>query len=91
MSAYPEHDKLAALEGANQVIGEFLEWIAAHPDLSLGEWIRKGADGGRLIEPRLIPRSRSIEDIIAEYFDINQVRLEAEKRAMLAEIRRAQS
>lgn len=27
MSDYPEHDKLKALNGANQTIGDFLEWL----------------------------------------------------------------
>lgn len=34
------------------------------------------------------PTKHTIQDILAEYFDIDQKKLEAEKRAMLAEVRR---
>lgn len=38
MADYPEHEKLEALNGANEVVGRFIEWIGSQPDLAIGEW-----------------------------------------------------
>ncbi len=93
-SQYPEHDKLAKIQSESQAIGEFLEWLGAPKSgIVLAEWLRhitdsKGVTRKRL-EPVLVPTGRSIETILARYFKIDPVKLEAEKRAMLAGIRSA--
>lgn len=79
MSDYPEHAKLKALEGANQIVGNFIEWLGEN-----GYVIGKYDDIGDLW-----PAHRSIEWFLAKHFEIDLDKLEEEKVAMLEEIRKA--
>ena len=85
MTDYPEHEKLKALNGANETVGDFITWlresgmeICDHDE----HW-----DGDLTYNPVFKP----IEKLIAEFFDIDQAALESEKRQMLDEMRAAQS
>ncbi len=69
MSRYPEHDKLNTLSSDSQAIGEFLE----SSGYTLGVW------NGNHLRPTL----KTTLDILSEYFEIDQVKLENEKREML--------
>jgi hypothetical protein len=78
-SRYPEHDKLKAVQEESQTIGEFLDTCG----YTLAKWSK---------EPHLVDYSElvpvgNIPDILAEYFCIDQNKIEAEKRAMLEEMR----
>lgn len=76
---YPEHAKLAAVADQSQAIGEFLEGGG----FILAEYVTfEGHD-----RATLVPVGRSINDILAAYFDIDLAKIEAEKRAMLASLR----
>ena len=75
MADYPEHQKLRDLNGANQRIGEFLEWLAGQ-DLCIC-----GLHG-----EHYYPSGHSTESLIALFFEIDREKLEDEKRAMLAHI-----
>lgn len=75
---YPEHAKLAAVKDHSQAIGEFIEFCG----YTLCEY-----DEG---EPQWRPVQRSIERLLADYFDIDLDVIEAEKRAMLEALRAAQ-
>lgn len=84
MSDYPEHDKIRALEGDNQVVGDFIEWLCTQ--------------GYRICEPiddeargtySFAPLSMSTEKTIAKYFDIDLEKIETENRALLDKIRSA--
>lgn len=77
MSDYPEHDKLTAIQEESQTIGEFLDTCG----YALCE-----IKGG-LTKDRFIPVRKPITDILAEYFCIDQQKIEAEKRAMLESMR----
>lgn len=79
MSDYPEHAKLKALEGANQIVGNFIEWLG-----EAGYVISKEDRYGDLQ-----PAYRRIDQLIAEHFEIDLDKLEEEKVAMLEEIRKA--
>ncbi len=74
--SYPEHEKLAAVKDKSQAIGEFLD----HVPFQLCKW-----------EPA---RSEWVpvawNAVLADYFHINMVALDQEKRAMLDEIREQQ-
>lgn len=76
MSEFPEHDKLQAVAEQSQAIGEFLD---------LGRWtlceLRKWDDASPSFEPV------DIQKALAEYFGIDLVKIEDEKRAMLDELR----
>ncbi|WP_323016428.1 hypothetical protein [Castellaniella sp.] len=80
MSQYPEHDKLKALNGKNQIVGNFLGWLFESNRL-IAQW---GEDD------QLLPDMRCIEEIIADYFGIDRNELEAEKYQMIEAMRAAQ-
>lgn len=84
MSRYPEHDKLAAVEEASQAIGEFLDFGLADQGLVLAERMQ---EEHWVHGPRLVGTSKSIQNILAAYFEIDQNRLEQEKRVMLDGLR----
>jgi hypothetical protein len=75
---YPALDKMQAVQKESQAIGEFLEWLQDR-GTSLGYW--HGDD--------YIPyRYGTIEDLLADYFEIDLNQVEREKRAELAELRK---
>ena len=80
MSEYPEHDKLEAVMEQSQAIGEFID---CNDKYVLAEWMEVEGFRG----PRLVPVSRPINDILAEYFGIDMRTLESEKRAMLDKLK----
>lgn len=88
---YPEHERMAAVKGRSQVIGEFLDWLSGRGTV-LAEWSHEtciGADGKERVgtEDLLFPVHRSIQQWLADYFEIDPVLIEKEKRAMIDEIR----
>lgn len=80
---YPEHEKLHKIKDQSQTIGQFLEWTG-EKGWHLAEYVEEYEE---LDWDMLMPIRRSITDLLAEYFGIDQNRLEAEKRQMLDEIR----
>lgn len=40
MSTYPEHEKLQAVKGRSQAIGEFLEWYRSEGGGVLAHWLK---------------------------------------------------
>lgn len=77
MTDYPEHEKLKAIAAESQIIGEFLDTCG----YVLAEWLP-----GR-IEDRLVPVSKSIEQVLGDHFGIDLTVLEQEKLAMLDSFR----
>ena len=82
---YPEHEKLKAVQNDSQTIGEFLEWLCGPKQVELAVW-REGEE--RDDDEQLRPINVNKEKILADYFDIDLVKLESEKRKMLAELRK---
>jgi hypothetical protein len=78
VSEYPEHDKLHEVRDATQAAGEFTEWLSS-----------QGIFLARYHEGHNFPRSveTPVQDLLARWTGIDQSKLEAEKRAMLAKIR----
>ncbi len=75
---YPEHAKLQKVKDESQTIGEFLDWLTnerpsgvvflceRHPTHEVGDiWV---------------PFNKGIERLLAEYFEIDEKKLESEKR-----------
>jgi hypothetical protein len=77
MSDYPEHEKLKALNGANQIVGDFIEWL--------------GENGYVIAQydhlDRLVWNGKRRDALIAEHFEIDEEKLEEEKCAMLESFR----
>jgi hypothetical protein len=77
-SKYPEHEKLAKVKDKSQIIGAFLD--NGLPDgVVFAEWNRH--------RDVLYPVRCDIQQWLADYFDIDRDKLEAEKQQMLDEIR----
>lgn len=81
MSDYPEHEKIKALDGLNDRIGEFLDWLRAERGIVLAEYGR---------HDQLWASTVRTEDLLAEFFNVDLKELEEEKRRMLDEIREEQ-
>ena len=79
MSDYPEHDKLREVAEQTQAIGEFIEWLEGK-----GIFLARYVDGSNF--PRHV---HGFRDLLAEWAGIDENKLEAEKRQMLASLRTA--
>ena len=77
MSAYPEHDKLRAIQDKSQCVGGFIEWLSTQ-----GFVICKSSENGHGFD-EYFPLSMPINTLLAAYFEIDLNRLEDEKCAML--------
>jgi len=78
----PECDRLAAVAGESQQIGDFLDWLEER-GIHLAQWVTP--DG--YVEPRLVTVDRSFTQILADYFDIDLAKVERERRAILTHLR----
>lgn len=72
---YPEHAKQARVLEASQAIGEFLDL----GPYTLAEY--QQFDGFR--EPQLVPVTKSIPQVLAQWFGIDLDAIEREKRLMI--------
>lgn len=75
----PEHDKLRIVSNESHTCGGFYDWLTTDKGYILCELDRYD---------RYQPVGRRIQSLLAEYFDIDETKLEAEKVAMLDAIRR---
>ena len=75
---YPEHMKLRAISDESQAIYNFLEWCEEQ-GVVLAERLGENEN--------LFRTGRSIRDLLAAHFEIDQDKIEAEKCAMLESIR----
>lgn len=71
---YPEHEKMKKIADKSQTIGEFLEWINQE-GYAIGEFNRMSGE--------LDTSRKSIQDLLAEFFDIDLNKIDKEKRAMI--------
>jgi len=78
MKEYPEHHKQSKILDKSQAIGEFLDWLCHETDIVFGKWDE---------EDKLYPYHIQIQTLLADYFDIDLNKLEAEKQSMLEKIR----
>jgi len=94
MTATPEHEKLHKVQEKSQAIGEFLEWLTEEKRYSICQYVNTigevDCEGEEIRFPvkGYLPILERIEQLLAEYFDIDLDKLELEKRAMLDELRR---
>jgi hypothetical protein len=86
VSDYPEHDRLRAVKIEAQAIGEFLDFGG----YVLAKFREAGDNGKPVWHPEydvwgdaLVPVGRPIPEVLADYFEIDLTKIEAEKRAML--------
>jgi hypothetical protein len=95
MAEYPEHEKLEKIQPQSQIVGEFLEWMQwkkrivftnyhYHSDNCYDD---EGMKRCGYFEDYLYPMWDKIEDLLAEFFEIDQNKINDEKEVILQEIR----
>lgn len=97
-----EHERLATIRDQSQSIGEFVDWLRER-----GIWLasehqhtdacyvaphkRRVWPECGFVDSQLVRIYKPIQNLLAEFFDIDQDKLEREKREMLADLRKALS
>lgn len=76
--SYPEHEKMKECSSPRQAVGDFIEWLSER-----GYWICEKRHG------EWFPTYRSRDQLLAAHFELDIDKIDAEKRAMLDEIRAA--
>lgn len=79
--ATPESDKMLAVHDKSQAIGEFMEWLQGERGIVLAEWEDRTSR-----DAVLHPSHPGINQLLAQYFEIDLNVVEREKRAILAGI-----
>jgi hypothetical protein len=74
---FPEHEKMAKITDKSQAIGEFLTWLGDEKSIYLTDHSDYRLEG--------IPVQWG--PLLYEFFEIDPVKIETEKRAMLDEMR----
>lgn len=92
----PELDKASKIVGESQRIGEFIDWVKDTKHIWLCQYITCTEVREHIFKPgtyyevevtELVPIKISTESLLAEFFDINLDKIEAEKRALLEQVR----
>jgi len=94
MSDYPEHDKLALVKDETQAAGEFIEWLGNQGVFLAKRYMFDKNDqctenDAEERYTRCLPVSKNLVSLLAEWAGIDQNKIEAEKRQMLASLRAA--
>jgi len=79
---YPECEKLKMVINASLLIVEFLEWLSSKKNLSLCEW-KDGYTGQGYYSSHY-----QIEDLLAEFFEIDLKKVEEERRQIIEDLRK---
>ena len=90
---YPEHEKLKAIADKSQTCGAFVEWLQQRYTLAKyhvhdKHCIKTATKICGMIGNTLYPEPVNIRKLLAEFFEIDEEKIEDEKRAMLAALRK---
>lgn len=88
MTDYPEHDKLKGVKDKSQAIHDFVFTFLSEKGVVLAERQTDENLEGELVDG-LYPYSGRLTSLVAEFLEIDENKLEAEKLQMLDEIRKA--
>lgn len=85
MKKYKECEKLSVVHDESQKLGEFLDWLRNEKNYTLSEYV-PNVDGCCYESESevLMPVTKGIEALLAEYFDVDLDKVEKERRHMLA-------
>ena len=89
----PELDKMAQFTDRSQAVGEFLDWLLGERDIVFAKWPKEREEeeeddfADDWPKDRLIPECVNLNMLLAEYFDVDLVKVENERRAILAYLR----
>lgn len=82
MSKTTECDKLVAVRAESQAIGQFLDWLEEQ-----GIFLASDQKVERRREKVTLPVYEGKEQMLARYFEIDLVKVENERRALLRSLR----
>jgi len=80
---YPECEKMTSVRGSADIVGEFLDWLSNKKEYSICGFYSEEPDEGEYH-----PIDLNIEQLLAEFFEIDLNKVEEEKRQILGDIRR---
>lgn len=83
MDKYPELEKMKEAQADSSVISEFLDWLRYDADYVLCRWPED--------ENYPQPASIGMEQLLADYFQIDLKKVEAERRAILEYLQEQQA
>ena len=81
---FPECEKLHAVSAESQKLGEFLAWLQDEQGYTLCKFYEQNAYGE---DEGYFPDRKSIQSLLAEYFEIDMDKVDEERRQMLKELR----
>lgn len=73
----PECGKILTVKEKSQIIGEFIDWLGEEKGIHLCKWVT---------EHTLDYAGERIENLLAEFFGVDLVKVEEERRDMLKEM-----
>lgn len=82
----PELDKMTQFTDKSQGIGEFLEWALGERNLIFARWPDEGEESEWALDCP-IPECLNINELLAEYFGVDLVKVENERRTILEYLR----
>ncbi len=84
MNSFPECEKLQKHQEKSQIIGEFLDWLKNDQGYVIAHW-----DEGlhRDDDDQLYPCAKTIEQLLAEYFNIDLNKVEKERQQIIESLR----
>lgn len=85
MDGTKELQKMNEVKDKSQLIGEFLDWLMNEKGCVIAEY----SDSEIYVYKPLIPNRLSIEQLLAEYFDIDLEKAERERVELLERFRKA--
>jgi hypothetical protein len=85
---YAEHERLSLIKDKSQAIGEFLDWLQNERKLVICRWYPDEFIKGERIAGTWELARIPIHTLLAEYFGIDEDKLEREKREILVDIRK---
>jgi len=102
MSLYPEHDKLHKVIDKSQIIGEFIDWLHDKKEIVFVKWEeweekiepRRHTDGTleaarTITHKKYVPVYTKVDALLADFFGIDQDKVEKEKLAMIKALKEA--
>jgi len=86
---YPEHAKLEAIGDKRNAVGDFIEWLSEE-GYRIANWHENEcSECSCMADQILLPVMKNTPEMLAEYFDVDLIKIEKEKQAMLDSIRKA--
>jgi len=80
----PEINKMLMVQPESQAIGQFLEWLGTK-----GYAIGKYETVEGYLSEQFVPDLRPINQMLAEYYEIDLTKVDTEQRAILEALRQA--